>query len=38
VTQVPENSLHRLTMRSPRRRLKICTQTYRELDIRACRC
>jgi hypothetical protein len=34
VTQVPENSLHRLPMRSPRRRLKMSAQTYRELDVR----
>jgi hypothetical protein len=34
VTQVPENSLHRLPMRSPRRRLKTSAQTYRELDVR----
>jgi hypothetical protein len=34
VTQVPENSLHRLSMRSPRRRLKTSAQTYRELDVR----
>jgi hypothetical protein len=34
VTQVPENSLHRLLMRSPRRRLKTSAQTYRELDVR----
>jgi hypothetical protein len=34
VTQVPENSLHGLSMRSPRRRLKTSTQTYRELDVR----
>jgi hypothetical protein len=33
MTQVPENSLHRLPMRSPRRRLKTSTQTYRELDV-----
>jgi hypothetical protein len=38
VTQVPENSLHRLPMRSPRRRLKTSAQTYRELDVRPCRC
>jgi hypothetical protein len=34
VTQVPENLLHRMSMRSPRRRLKTSTQTYRELDVR----
>jgi hypothetical protein len=34
VTQVPENSLNGLSMRSPRRRLKTSTQTYRELDVR----
>jgi hypothetical protein len=34
VTQVPENSLHRLPMRSPRRCLKTSAQTYRELDVR----
>jgi hypothetical protein len=34
VTQVPENTLHRLPMRSPRRRLKMSEQTYRELDVR----
>jgi hypothetical protein len=34
VTQVPENSLHRLPMRSPQRRLKTSAQTYRELDVR----
>jgi hypothetical protein len=34
VTQVPENSFHRLPMRSPRRRLKTSAQTYRELDVR----
>jgi hypothetical protein len=34
VTQVPENSLHCLPMRSPRRCLKTSTQTYRELDVR----
>jgi hypothetical protein len=28
VTQVPENSLHRLLMRSSRRRLKMSAQTY----------
>jgi hypothetical protein len=33
VTQVPENSLHRLPMRSPRRCLKTSAQTYRELDV-----
>jgi hypothetical protein len=37
VTQVPENSIHHLTMRSPRRRLKTSAQTYRELDVRPCR-
>jgi hypothetical protein len=34
VTQVPENSPHRLHMRSPRRPLKTSAQTYRELDVR----
>jgi hypothetical protein len=34
VTQVPENSLYCLPMRSPRRRLKTSTQIYRELDVR----
>jgi hypothetical protein len=34
VTLVPENSLHRLPMRSPRRRLKTSAQTYRKLDVR----
>jgi hypothetical protein len=34
VTQVPENLLHCLPMRSPRRRLKMSAQTYRELDVR----
>jgi hypothetical protein len=34
MTQVPENSLHRLPMRSPWRRLKTSAQTYRELDVR----
>jgi hypothetical protein len=34
VTQVPANLLHRLPMRSPRRRLKTSAQTYRELDVR----
>jgi hypothetical protein len=38
VTQVLENSLHRLPMRSPRRRLKTSAQTYRELDVRPRRC
>jgi hypothetical protein len=33
VAQVPENSLHHLPMRSPRRRLKMSAQTYRELDV-----
>jgi hypothetical protein len=33
VMQVPENSLHRLPMRSPRRRLKMSAQTYWELDV-----
>jgi hypothetical protein len=33
VTQVPENSLHRLLMRSPWRRLKTSAQTYQELDV-----
>jgi hypothetical protein len=33
VTQVPENSLHHLPMRSPRRRLKMSAQTYEELDV-----
>jgi hypothetical protein len=33
VIQVPENSLHRLPMRSPRRRLKTSAQRYRELDV-----
>jgi hypothetical protein len=33
VTQVPKNSLHRLPMRSSRRRLKTSAQTYRELDV-----
>jgi hypothetical protein len=33
-TQVPENSIHRLPIRSPRRRLKTSAQTYRELDVR----
>jgi hypothetical protein len=33
VTQVPEDSLHRLPMRSPRRCLKTSAQTYRELDV-----
>jgi hypothetical protein len=33
VPQVPENSLHRLLMRSPWRRLKTSAQTYRELDV-----
>jgi hypothetical protein len=37
VTQVPEISLHRLSMRSPRRRLKTSAQTYQELDVRPCR-
>jgi hypothetical protein len=35
VTQVPENSLHRLLMRSPRRCLKTSAQAYRELDVRS---
>jgi hypothetical protein len=34
VMQVPENSLHRLPMRSRRRRLKMSAQTYQELDVR----
>jgi hypothetical protein len=34
VMQVPKNSLHRLPMRSPRRRLKTSAQTHRELDVR----
>jgi hypothetical protein len=34
VMQVPKNSLHRLPMRSPRRRLKMSAQTYQELDVR----
>jgi hypothetical protein len=34
VTQVPENSLHCLPMRSPRRHLKTSAQTYQELDVR----
>jgi hypothetical protein len=34
LTQVPENSLHCLPMRSPRRRLKMSAQTYGELDVR----
>jgi hypothetical protein len=34
VTQVPENSLHRLPMRSPQKHLKTSAQTYRELDVR----
>jgi hypothetical protein len=34
VTQVTENALDRLPMRSPWRRLKMSTQTYRELDVR----
>jgi hypothetical protein len=38
VTQVPENSLHHLPMRGPRRRLKTSAQTYRELDVRPRRC
>jgi hypothetical protein len=33
VTQVPENSLHRLQMQSPWRHLKMSAQTYRELDV-----
>jgi hypothetical protein len=36
VTQVPENSLHHLPMRSPWRRLKTSAQTYRKLDVRPC--
>jgi hypothetical protein len=38
VTQLPENSLHRLPMRSPRRCLKTSAQTYREQDVRPRRC
>jgi hypothetical protein len=34
VMQVPENSLHRLPMRSSQRRLKTSAKTYRELDVR----
>jgi hypothetical protein len=34
VTQVLENLLHRLPMRSPQRRLKTSAQTYREPDVR----
>jgi hypothetical protein len=34
VTQVPENSLHRFLMRSPRRCLKTSALTYQELDVR----
>jgi hypothetical protein len=34
VTQVPENALDRLPMRSPWRCLKTSAQTYRELDVR----
>jgi hypothetical protein len=34
VMQVPENSLHRLPMRGPRRCLKTSAQTYRQLDVR----
>jgi hypothetical protein len=34
VTQLPENALDRLPMRSPWRCLKTSTQTYRELDVR----
>jgi hypothetical protein len=33
VTLVPENSLHCLPMRSPRRRLKTSAQTYREPNV-----
>jgi hypothetical protein len=33
VTQVPENSFHRLPMRSPWRRLKTSAQTHQELDV-----
>jgi hypothetical protein len=33
VTQIPENSLHRFPMRSPRRCFKTSAQTYRELDV-----
>jgi hypothetical protein len=34
VTQVPENPIHRLPMRSPQRHLKMSAQTYGELDVR----
>jgi hypothetical protein len=37
VTQVPKNSLHRLPMRSPWRRLKMSAQTYWELYVWPCR-
>jgi hypothetical protein len=33
VTQIPENALDCLPMRSPWRRLKMSAQTYRELDV-----